>query len=198
MLNINAIRGHVLEILNAGLPPTLTYHNSQHALDVAKQSVAIAQEEGITNEQTLLELQIAGLYHDTGFLFTYKGHEERSCEIAKRELPDFGVNKNSIDNICEIIMATKMPQTPQNLLQQIICDADLDYLGRDDFFILSEKLRNEFIQYDILCNDAEWKKSRIAFLQTHMYFTKSQNERRNIGKKTHLDFLRIVEEISKN
>ena len=186
-----------MEILNAGLLQTLTYHNSQHALDVAKQSVEIAQEEGITNEQTLLELQIAGLYHDTGFLFTYIGHEEKSCDIAKRELPSFGINKNSIDNICEIIMATKMPQTPKNLLQQIICDADLDYLGRDDFFILSEKLHKEFIEYDITSNDAEWKKSRIAFFQKHTYFTKSQNERRNIGKKAHFDFLKIVECISK-
>jgi len=197
MVNINVIREHVLEILNAGLPSSLTYHNSEHALDVAKQSMAIAKEEGITNEQTLLELQIAGLYHDTGFLFTYKGHEEKSCEIAERELPGFGLDKKSIDNIGEIIMATKMPQTPKNLLQQIICDADLDYLGRDDFFILSEKLHKEFIEYDISCNDAAWKKSRIAFLQTHTYFTKSQNQRRHTGKKSHLDFLKIVGEISK-
>ena len=94
-------------------------------------------------------------------------------------------------------MATKMPQRPKNLLQQIICDADLDYLGRNDFFILSEKLHKEFIEYKIACNDEEWKKSRIAFFQSHTYFTKSQNERRNAGKKAHFDFLRIVEKICK-
>ena len=60
-------------------------------------------------------------------------------------------------------MATKMPQRPKNLLQQIICDADLDYLGRNDFFILSEKLHKEFIEYKIACNDEEWKNQGLLF-----------------------------------
>lgn len=196
MININALREHVVAILKNGLPPTLTYHNSDHALDVAKQCLEIAKEEEINDEQILLELQIAGLYHDTGFLFAYKGHEEKSYEIAKRELHDFGLDKKSIDDIGEIIMATKMPQAPKNHLQQIICDADLDYLGRGDFFILSEKLHKEFIEYEIACNDKEWKDSRIAFLQSHSYFTKSQKERRNTSKQAHLNFLKKVEEIS--
>jgi len=196
MINIKTIKEHVIAMLSDGLPSTLTYHNADHALDVAKQCMEIAKEEEITDEQTLLELQIAGLYHDTGFLFTYKGHEEKSCEIAKNELPGFGLDKKFIDNIIEIIMATKMPQTPKNNLQQIICDADLDYLGRADFFILSEKLHKEFIEYEIACNDNEWKESRIAFFQSHSYFTQSEKDRRNAGKQAHLDFLKKVEEIS--
>ncbi|MEJ7675573.1 MAG: HD domain-containing protein [Chitinophagaceae bacterium] len=186
MVNINIIRDHVISKLKKELPETLTYHNADHSLSVLIESTIIAKEEGISDENALLELQIAALYHDTGLLFGHTGHEEKSCEIAKKDLPPFGVNKNQIQNICEIILATKMPQAPKNILQQIICDADLDYLGRNDFFVLSDKLRTEFRNYKIIRTDEEWESSRIAFLQSHAYFTTSSQKRRNPGKHLHL------------
>jgi len=194
MINLNDIRKHVISLLGKRLASTLTYHNVDHTLDVATQCMTIAKEEGVTNKQTLLELQIAALYHDTGFLYVYKGHEEKSCELARKELPGFGVNKKAIDNICEIILATKVPQTPKNLLQEIICDADLDYLGRNDYFIINEKLHKEFMVYKITCSEEEWKESRIAFLQSHFYFTKSSQQRRNPVKLAHLKQLIKMEE----
>ncbi len=186
MININIIRDHVIAKLKKELPETLTYHNADHTLSVLTESSIIAKEEGIIDENALLELQIAALYHDTGLLFGNAGHEVKSCEIAKKELPSFGINQKQIQSICEIILATKMPQTPKNILQQIICDADLDYLGRNDFFVLSDKLRNEFKYYKIIRTDEEWETSRIAFLQSHIYFTTSSQKRRNPGKQLHL------------
>lgn len=191
MVDINHIREHVTSILNKLLPPTLTYHNAAHTLSVEKECVTIAKEEGIADEKTLLELQVAALYHDTGYLYLYKGHEDKSCELAKKELPRFGVNEDDVTNICEIIMATKMPQTPKNLLQKIICDADLDYLGRDDFFIINEELRKEFLEYKIVANDKEWKDSTIEFMQSHSYFTRSSQQRRNLGKQKHIEELTL-------
>lgn len=189
MININDIREHVVSILNKLLPVTLTYHNAAHTLSVEKECVTIAREEGITDEKTLLELQIAALYHDIGYLYLYKGHEDKSCELAKKELPRFGVKEEDITTICEIIMATKIPQIPKTLLQKIICDADLNYLGRDEFFIINEELRKEFLEYKIVANDKEWKDSTIEFLQSHSYFTRSSQQRRNPGKQKHLDEL---------
>jgi predicted metal-dependent HD superfamily phosphohydrolase len=189
MVNIDIIRNHVTSKLKKELPETLTYHNADHTLSVFTESIVIAKEEGIIDENDLLELQIGALYHDTGLLFGHVGHEERSCEIAKRELPSFGFNKKQIQGICQIILATKMPQAPKNILQQIICDADLDYLGRYDFFILSDKLRNEFRNYKIIRTDEEWEASRIAFLQSHAYFTTSSQKKRNPGKHSHLQQL---------
>ncbi len=186
MININIIRDHVISKLKKELSATLTYHNADHTLSVLTESTIIANEEGITDENTLLELKIAALFHDTGLLFDHTGHEEKSCEIAKKELPAFGINNKQIVNICEIILATKMPQAPKNILQQIICDADLDYLGQDDFFILSDKLRSEFRNYKIIRTDEEWEASRIAFLQSHVYFTTSSQKRRNPAKHLHL------------
>ncbi len=165
-------------MLKKSLPVSLFYHSIEHTLDVALQCRRIAKAEGITDNQLLAELEIAALYHDTGFIYIYINHEEKGCELAREQLPGFGVNKKSVDNICSIIMATKIPPSPQNHLQQIICDADLDYLGRDDFFIIGKKLQKELSAYKIINSREEWEERQWAFLQSHHYFTKtSQRER---------------------
>src|SRR4051812_48959933 len=156
MVNLATIHKHVVTMLDTGLSRALTYHNVDHTLDVAAQCLAIAKEEGITHKQTLFELQVAALYHDSGFLFTYDKHEERSCKTAIQQLPAFGVSGKMIENICELIMATKVPQKPANMLQSIICDADLDYLGREDFFETGNKLRLELIANNLISCENDW------------------------------------------
>lgn len=189
MINVTAIQEHVLSMLKEGLSPRLTYHNIDHTLDVTAQCIDIASAEGITNKEVLLELHIASLYHDTGFLFVYIGHEEKGCELAREQLPGFGVNSTMLENICAIIMATKIPQSPKNLLQQIICDADLDYLGREDFFTISKNLCKEVLEYKIVDSKTEWEQRQVYFLQTHNYFTQSSQKKRTPGMVKHLQKL---------
>lgn len=178
MQNVTAIKNHVLSILKEGLSASLTYHNIEHTIDVTAQCLNIARAEGITDKHILNELHIASLYHDAGFLYVYVGHEEKGCEMAREQLPGFGISKISIENICAIIMATKMPQSPKNLQQQIICDADLDYLGRDDFFTISDSLCKEVLAFKIVANKEAWEKRQELFLQSHTYFTKSSQKLR--------------------
>ena len=178
MVNLSAIREHVILMLNKGLSKSLTYHNTHHTLDVAAQCQLIAIEEGIDDQRILLELQIAALYHDSGFLFTYNNHEERGCLIAREQLPGFGVDETAIDHICELIMATKVPQMPHNHLQKIICDADLDYLGRGDFFETGTNLHLELIKYNLIGDDHDWEERQLYFLQNHRYFTNSSQKKR--------------------
>ena len=189
MINVTAILDHVLSMLKEGLSPKLTYHNIDHTLDVNAQCMQIAIAEGITNKDILLELQIASIYHDVGFLFVYIGHEEKGCEIAREQLPAFGVDSKMVENICAIIMATKIPQSPKNLIQQIICDADLDYLGREDFFNISESLCKEVLEYKIAASKKEWEERQVYFLQTHNYFTQSSQKKRTPGMIKHLQKL---------
>lgn len=189
MINITAIQEHVLSMLKEGLSARLTYHNIDHTLDVTAQCQDIASAEGITDKDTLLALHIASLYHDAGFLFVYVGHEEKGCKMAREQLPGFGVTGSMIENICAIIMATKIPQSPKNLLQQIICDADLDYLGREDFFTISENLCKEVLEYKIVGSKKEWEERQVYFLQTHTYFTKSSQKKRTPGMVEHLQKL---------
>lgn len=182
MVNITAIRNHVMLMLNAGLSRALTYHNIHHTLDVAVQCLAIAKAEGIKDRQKLQELQVAALYHDTGFMYIYQEHEKKSCEIAREQLPGFGLSEKAIENICGLIMATRVPQTPLDELQKIICDADLDYLGRPDFFETGDKLRLELITYKLITGENDWEERQLDFLQTHQYFTKTSRQKRSPAK----------------
>ena len=124
---------YIMDQLTRHLSAKLTYHSVQHTHDVAQQAVRIARAEGITDQESLDLLQTAAYYHDAGFLNAYNEHEEESCRIAVEVLPAFGYAPAQIGQICQLIRATRIPQAPTTLLEAILCDADLDYLGRDDY-----------------------------------------------------------------
>jgi len=185
MVNLDKIHQHVLKKLE-GLSKHLTYHNVGHTLDVLKQCNVIAAEEGITSKENLMLLQISALYHDVGFLEAYDGHEERSCVIATKELPDFGLTSEQIEMVCGMIRCTKIPQNPQNIMEKIICDADLDYLGRPDFYTIGDGLYKEFKHQGIIKNELEWNQLQVRFLEKHHYYTKSCIQKREKVKQKHL------------
>lgn len=186
-MQIEQARGFILDKLNKELPGHFYYHNATHAIDVYNAAGLIAENEGVGEFETKL-LLTAALFHDSGFLYGDKtDHELRSCEIARLHLPGFDYTSDDIEQICDIIMATKLPQNPHNYLGQIICDADLDYLGRNDFFVLSKKLFSELVITDGLKTEGEWNKIQIAFFQGHHYFTKTAIELRSALKQEHLE-----------
>lgn len=183
------IQQPILLRLERELDPRLGYHNLLHTLDVMKQTEIIAKQEGINDKHDLLLLKTAAAYHDTGFLLVYKGHEEKSCEIATEDLKNvFG--ESDIKKICGMIRATKIPQSPNTLFEQIICDADLDYLGRNDFEPISRNLYDEFISFKIIPEDVIWDHIQIRFFESHQYFTKTAIEKRNKIKMKHLAILK--------
>src|SRR5690606_33540301 len=141
-MNFEITKDFILKKLETELPPHLTYHNTTHILDVFEATIRYAELEDISKEDTLL-LKTASLFHDSGFIVQAENHEQISCDIAQQYLPDLGYSQAQIDRIIGMIMATKIPQTPLNHLEQIMADADLDYLGRDDFEEISERLFQE-------------------------------------------------------
>jgi len=160
----------ILNKLKIELPANLFYHSIQHTLDVYHCAESIAKEEGI-NASDLKLLLVAAIYHDAGYLKQNKDHEELSCAIAKEYLPNYQYSKKDIDTICGIILATKIPQTPKNHLEEIICDADLNYLGRTDFFSIGEYLYNEMLAFGYIKNREEWNNIQFDFMRKHHYFT---------------------------
>jgi uncharacterized protein len=187
MINIEKIQKHVIEKLQDGLPHFLSYHNTGHTLDVLKQAMNIAADEGITSRSDLLLLQASALYHDVGFIEAYNGHEEKSCEVAQHELGAFGFSEEQVSIICGIIMATKIPQSPHTILEMILCDADLDYLGRTDFFTIGEGLFREFLHQGVVADETDWNQLQVGFLERHHYFTRSSRQKRENFKQQHLD-----------
>ena len=189
MENLPLIFGHIMDKLN-GLSSELKYHSVDHTLDVYSQSENIAIAENITDPSKLYLLKVAALYHDTGFLYIYNGHEEVGCKLATQELPAYGLNEKQIKIICGLVMATQVPQSPKNHLEQIICDADLDCLGRSDYEVTSNNLYHELLREGFVKNDDEWLQMQISFLESHEYFTDWAKQNRAPAKLRHYENLK--------
>ena len=131
LLKFEDLQEMMFERFEKELPKNLYYHNLKHTIDVVVQTEIIGLEEKVTDEEMLL-LKTAALFHDAGFLLAYVDHEEMGAQLVKSILPRFNFSEEQIQQIADLISATKLPHQPKNLLEQIMCDADLDYLGRDD------------------------------------------------------------------
>jgi class 3 adenylate cyclase/HD superfamily phosphodiesterase len=197
LIRFDDLEEHVMNILEEKLPRNLYYHNLKHTIDVTVQVELIGRGEGITDEELLL-LKTAALFHDTGFINTYKDHEEAGVLLAKSILPNYDYTQEQIDAIEKIIMVTKLPPKPKNLLQQIICDADLDYLGRVDFIPVSGNLFRELTEHKIIQDDInKWNEIQITFIEKHQYFTETAKRLRDVNKNIQLEAIRkLVEENS--
>lgn len=165
-------KAYILPKLERELAKHLSYHSVGHVRDVYQAAERMAKAEGVSPYDTKL-LLTAVLFHDAGFLVRPKEHEKISCKMVKETLPRFNYTDEEIKRICGMIMATRIPQTPRNLLEQIICDADLDYLGRDDFFAIGNRLFAEMMVYGVVGNELEWNRLQVKFLESHDYFTKT-------------------------
>lgn len=186
LLPYDAIRNDIISFLDERLAKDLFYHNLGHTLDVTEQAERIAAETGGCTEEGLLLLRIACLYHDSGFVFTWRDHEEAGCELAQKKLKAFGLTETQLSVIAELIMATQIPQKPADILGQIICDADLDYLGRDDFSPISDSLYHEMKVRNMIASQEAWDQVQIKFFRQHSYFTESNRRLRAAEKEKHL------------
>ncbi|MCL4869661.1 MAG: HD domain-containing protein [Anaerolineae bacterium] len=181
---------YALQRLATELPPYLTYHNLWHTQeDVLPAAVRLARLTGIPEADIDL-LRVAAAYHDIGYLYVVQEHEMVGASIAAQLLPDFGFSWPQIERVINLIMATRIPQTPDNLLEQCLADADLDALGRDDFLQRSEALRLETAAlgqpFDLLA----WDARQLGFLQTHHYFTAAARSLREATKQKHIVLLK--------
>lgn len=175
----------ILNRLENELNPTLYYHGFHHTKDVMDAAMNIARTENIGDTDLNL-LRIAAAYHDAGFIYVYKDHEEKGCEMAEENLPKLGFSKEQIGLICGMIMATKIPQTPKNKLEEILADADLDYLGRDDVYPIAQSLFEELKIHAGLTDEKNWNEIQIRFLQSHRFFTTFSKKHRKPGKEKYL------------
>ena len=182
-IDFEHMRNDVVNRLKALLPENVIYHDITHTLNVEKAAERYARLEGIDEENILL-LRTAALYHDTGFMLQYHHNEEFAIQMAKSCLPRFGYSDEQINVISEMIRATESHQEPQSILAQIMCDADHDYLGRADYYNIANKLRHELENYNHNMNDIEWIEFQLHYLvNIHRYYTKTAQNIRLTGKK---------------
>ena len=185
----------VLDKLGKELPSYLYYHDVRHTIDVVNQAELIGIGEGVDDESILL-LKTAALFHDIGHTISYDEHEYHGTQIAKEMLPKFNYTDEQIEEICRIIMATKMPPNPQDTLEKIICDSDLDYLGRRDFISVSNTLYDELKEQNKMGSLNDWNKIQVSFLSAHQFYTTTSQKLREVNKQSQIDRIKemIVEE----
>ncbi|HEX3007777.1 MAG TPA: hypothetical protein VHO90_09200, partial [Bacteroidales bacterium] len=102
-------------------------------------------------------------------------------------LPSYNYSPEQIEKICDMIMSTKMPPSPRNLLEEIMCDADLDYLGRSDFIPVSNALYEELKNRNLVGSLIEWNKKQIEFISNHQYYTSTALKLREINKQNQIE-----------
>ncbi len=181
-MKIEEVKDYILGLLNEKLDSQLYYHNIDHTLDVYNNALIFTEKEKLSFEEQSLVLT-AALFHDSGMLKSYDHHEDASAEIAKLTLPDFDYSKEEIRGICKIILASKPDVTPETKCEKILKDADLNYLGRKDYFIIAQKLRLEWDIKNInTFSLKEWYEFQINYLKNHKFYTKSAVELREEQK----------------
>ncbi|NDK08657.1 HD domain-containing protein [Candidatus Gracilibacteria bacterium] len=169
------------------------YHQYEHALDVMTRAVYIGEKEGLSKEDIEI-MAISGLFHDTGFTIQYDNNEFIGAKIAENYLKSILYPKEKIDKVRKIIQATDSNyDKPENIMEKIIKDSDLDNLGRDDFFDKGDKLKMELETIKkIKIKDPDWHHSALDFLWNHRYYTKTQENERGEKKKKNEELLKSM------
>ena len=148
-----------------------TFHSLVRTKDEIIPTVQILSEAAGLDEQQALLLRTAAWFQDLGRIEQHDDHRLRSAQIAGNVLPVFGFAPEQVAIITDLILATRMPQTPRNELESIIADADLAWLGQTEFFEQSQRLRTELIYTGVLLTDMAWHERLLRLLQSHHYHT---------------------------
>lgn len=180
---IQLSEAYIIQLFKQELPPELLYHDMAHTDSVRQTSLILADHYQLTDKEKEA-MEIAAIFHDSGYIKVYKGHEEVSQEIAETFLKQYNYPTEQITLVKELIAATKLIYQPKNLLQEIIKDADLNNLGQSKYLRTISNLRAEMkVFLDTQYKDKEWYQTNIKFIDGHTYFTEKAKELFNAKKK---------------
>ncbi|WP_158824775.1 Pycsar system effector family protein [Mucilaginibacter lacusdianchii] len=190
---LEQVKQHVLSFYAGHNADKLKYHNLKHIQDVVKSATQISNHYQL-NDKDFFVVMTAAWFHDTGYFTNMQQHEEESARIAEAYLKAQQLDNDLIGQVKGCIMATKVPQAPTGLLQEILCDADLFHLGSDDFAEKNKMMRREYNDiFEIEKSKHEWREKTIRFLQMHHYHTDYARLLLDTGKQKNLQSLKDKE-----
>ena len=178
----------------------LYYHQYEHSLDVSKRAVEIWKKEWLNNNDLEL-LELAWIFHDTGFIIQYENNEYIWAKIARNFLKWNLYPENKIKEIERIILAT-IPEykEPKDIFEKIIKDADLDNIGRDDFLDkASSLLKEKKVIQKIKQKSPDWVHWTLLFLKEQKFYTETQKKEREPKKQSNIKMLNnMLKELEEN
>lgn len=171
------------------------YHNFTHTAEVAKATEEIADAMGIKDDEKEV-LLIAAWFHDVGHIETCNGHEEIGIKLAKKFLKDNNYPDSEIEKVVSLINATRMPRNPKNILEEIICDADLHHLGTNNYDKRSELYKNELeAQKHSKIKEEDWLQNNLEFLKQHKFYTSFAKDRYETQKN--INYIKTKKKLKK-
>jgi len=193
---------YIRELFRDELPDGIKYHNADHTLHPTKGVVAVANNIAISENisEHDRELLITGpIFMILVTLENMKKNEPIAARMAGRILKLIGYKPNEVEKVQKMILSTDLEREPKTHVEKIICDADLDNLGREDFFKLDGKLREGRRARGIdVSDDAKWYRSTLEVIKKHQYYTESQKKLREKGKQKNIKrLLNKLEDIEK-
>ncbi len=173
---LNEAQRYAQRILKNQLPENIVYHSFEHTRHVVEAVLEIANHSEV-NEEEIEILELAAWFHDLGYVSTIANHEEKSVEITREFLQQKNYSAEKTEKVIGCIMATKMPQSPTNKLEEIICDADLLHLANEKYCEISKLLQIELEQvHGKEIRDEDWYINNKHFIESHEFFTKYARE----------------------
>jgi polyphosphate kinase len=183
-------RLHIRRFFSKRIPPHFHYHDLDHTLAVAAAAVAIGRASGLRG-QSLAEVELAALFHDTGYAVDPADHETESAKLATAWLRANGVDERAVQRIDALIMATALGHRPQGITQCVLRDADGAKAGQADFLEGSVRLRAE---REALTGKAipalAWREENLHYLRRHRFYTAYARKRFGGQKAINLRLLR--------
>jgi hypothetical protein len=168
----------------------LPYHNQKHTESVTAHAALIAVHYTLNDRDTFIVVASAWL-HDLGYTIDRNNHEEKGAEAAGNYLAEMGIPEEDIHAVKGCILATKLPQAPHNLLEEIVCDSDLFHLGTIEFPELNKAMRKEVEEVNhTKINKDEWRRKTIGLMESHQYYTDYSQSLLNDQKQRNIDELK--------
>ena len=186
----DTVEAYVTQFFKEKINKDYVYHDITHTQDVVRVCRQIGSSYALSRDEMEI-LELAAWFHDTGYDKGQDRHEERSAGYAAQFLGNMDFPEDHIEQIVDCIKATKLPQKPQNLLEEIICDADLSHLGEKQYWFRTARVRQElmFIQNRAMTEE-DWLDFEIAFMINHAFHTDAAREMFDRRKMKHIIELR--------
>ncbi|MCH5597531.1 HD domain-containing protein [Niabella ginsengisoli] len=159
-----------------------SYHNLEHTTGVVAATAELSDHYNLSEREKFIA-QAAAWFHDLGYFVDADNHEAESMIMAANFLREKNVDGVTIEEVKSCIKATKMPQKPKNLLEQIVCDADMSHFSTNSFSDKSKRLRKELqSRCGLAISKDAWRHQTICLLEVHKYHTDYARDNWNVKK----------------
>ena len=185
------LKEKIFDDLSNILDENYSYHNLDHTKRVISAAVDIGSNYDLS-EKDWRCLLTACLLHDYGFIESHVEHEKISAKLSSKILPKYGFSETDIQIINSLIIVTKLEEKPKNLLESIIRDSDLEYLGSEDFIKISPLLKKEWINCKVVKSDSEFYKIQYEFILNHSFYTDFMIKNSINQKKVNIDYAKSM------